>query len=223
MKIMCFGDSITDGFWLEGGYRTTLCRLLENGGYRDKVEFVGVNYSGDCYSNAHCGFSSFSIDNIPESITGGRAGISSQLERIFSQCKPDVTLLQIGTNDILSRYKLSDAGIRLQTLAKNIFLGMGGGTLFIATLPCMDAEDNTFIPGEFFDTDSMDKLVCEYNNRVRAVVSYLKLLGYDARLADVHSVLTKSDLHDGVHPSEEGYAKLGRFWYETLKKEILDK
>ena len=87
----------------------------------------------------------------------------------------------------------------------------------------MDANDGTFIRQDFFTPESMDRYVAEYNSHVANVVSYMKLLGYDARLADVHSALTKADLHDGVHPSEEGFKKLGTFWYETLKNEILDK
>lgn len=220
MKIMCCGDSITDGFWYEGGYRLTLCRLLEENGYSDRVEFVGVNHSGNCYSNAHCGFSSFAIDDIPESVTGGRAGISSQLDRIFASCKPDITLLQIGTNDILSLYKLDQAGERLERLAMRIFEGMGGGVLYIALIPDMDAGDNTYIPREFFTPESMDKCVADYNDQVRATVERLCEKGYDARVADVHDVLNKSLLHDGVHPSEEGYRRMGEFWYGIISSEL---
>lgn len=32
LRVMPLGDSITDGFWLQGGYRTTLCELLEKNG-----------------------------------------------------------------------------------------------------------------------------------------------------------------------------------------------
>ena len=39
-------------------------------------------------------------------------------------------------------------------------------------------------------------------------------LAYDS---DNNAVLTKADLADGVHPSEEGYAKLGAHWYSMLK------
>ena len=219
MKIMCMGDSMTDGFWLPGGYRTTLCRLIEQAGKQDKVEFVGINHSGDCYNDAHCGFSSFSIENISESVTGGRMGIASMLDEIFKSCTPDVTLLQIGTNDVLSIYKPEDAGNRLMTLARNIILGMNGGTLYIATIPYMDANDDTFIPGEHFTCESIDGLVDDFNAHIRLTVSYLKHEGYDVRLADINSVIDKTLLHDGVHPSEEGYEKIGRSWFETLVRD----
>lgn len=220
MKIMCLGDSMTDGFWLEGGYRTTLCSLIEENGLKEKVEFVGINKSGDCYSNAHCGFSSFSIENIPQSVTGGRTGVAAMLDEIFKSCAPDVTLLQIGTNDILSIYRLEEAGVRLMTLARNIILGMNGGRLYIATIPYMDAKDDTFIPSEHFTCESIDKMVDSFNAHVRLTVSYLKHEGYDVRLADINKVMDRSLLHDGVHPSEEGYKKIGTFWFETLNNDI---
>ena len=28
LRLMCLGDSITDGFWMPGGYRNTLCKLI---------------------------------------------------------------------------------------------------------------------------------------------------------------------------------------------------
>ena len=37
-------------------------------------------------------------------------------------------------------------------------------------------------------------------------------------LVDMHPVLTAADVGDGVHPSAEGFAKMGDAWYEALLK-----
>ena len=97
---------------------------------------------------------------------------------------------------------------------------MGGGVLYIALIPDMDANDNTYIPAEYFTPESMDKCVENYNDQVRKTVERLCIKGYDARLADVHDVLNKKLLHDGVHPSEEGYRRMGEFWYGIISSEI---
>ena len=40
--------------------------------------------------------------------------------------------------------------------------------------------------------------------------------GRRVQIAEVNRVLTKADLYDGVHPSADGYAKMGQFWYQKL-------
>jgi hypothetical protein len=41
IRVMPLGDSITDGYWMTGGYRLTLCDMLEENGLSDQVDFVG--------------------------------------------------------------------------------------------------------------------------------------------------------------------------------------
>lgn len=225
IKLMAAGDSITDGFWLEGGYRVTLCDLLEENGYSQYVDFVGNKQSGNCYDGDHCGYTAFAIDQIPasESVTGARSGITRFIKKLVPEYEPDVVLLQIGTNDILSLYKLDEAGTRLENLV-DIFLENipEDGMLFLATIPYMDATDNTYIPAEYFTVEDMDKYVDDYNAKVKEIVEKKQAQGKNIELADVNSVLTKEDLYDGVHPSEEGYKKLGEFWYEKVKDFITE-
>lgn len=217
VKVMLFGDSITDGFWLKGGYRTFLCNKLEENNYSQYVDFVGTKKSGDCYDGDHEGFTSFSIDNIQSSVTGGRSGVIRMTKRIFSKNQPDVICLQIGTNDVLSDYELDNAGERLETLVDICFENLPeNGKLYLATIPVMDANDNTYIPKEHFSVEYMDQLVEKFNTQVKALVEKKKGEGKNIDLADINGVLTKEDLYDGVHPTEEGYKKMGDFWYDVI-------
>ena len=75
IKLMTAGDSITDGFWLEGGYRVFLANELEENGLSQYVDFVGSKTSGQCYDNEHEGYTGNSISRIENSITGARMGI----------------------------------------------------------------------------------------------------------------------------------------------------
>lgn len=218
LRVLCLGDSITDGFWLPGGYRNTLCRLLEQSGLSEHVVFTGPNRSGDCYDGRHAGFCAHSVDPIAASISGPRAGISDYLDSIFSAEIPDAVLLQIGTNDILSLYDLAHFGARLSALTDRILAALPAeGALYLATLPAMDARDPLYIEQEFFTVQSMDEAVALCNRQIREIAAHADSR---LRLADVHSVLTKADLHDGVHPSAEGYEKLGTFWYHVLLSEL---
>lgn len=219
VKVMAYGDSITDGFWLEGGYRVTLCNMLEENGYSQYVDFVGKKKSGECYDNEHSGYTAFAIDQISgrESVTGARSGITRLTEKMMDECQCDVVLLQIGTNDILSLYKLDEIGTRLEKLVDIILSKLPeDGMLYLATITCMDANDNTYIPAEHFTVEFMDKCVDDYNKVIKELVEKKKAEGKNIELADAGSVLTKDDLYDGVHPSEEGYRKLGEFWYNVI-------
>lgn len=216
IKLMTFGDSITDGFWLSGGYRKFLCDKLEENGLSQYVDFVGSKTGGECYDNEHEGYTGWSIDRIPNSITGARMGISSVIDKRIEKYQPDVVTLMIGTNDVLSDYELDKVYDRLSALVDKAFEKMPeGAVLIMATIPDMDANDNTYID-KSMSVEYMDNCIANYNDAVKAVAEDKKADGKNILLADVHSALTKDDLYDGVHPSEEGYKKLADFWYDVI-------
>lgn len=221
IKLMALGDSITEGFTYKGAYRESLANLLEENGLSEYVDFVGKKTGGDCYDNQHCGYTGYSIDRFAAGQAGietdARSGISSNVDKLMSDYTPDVVMLQIGTNDILSLYELDTAGDRLAALVDKILAALPeDGMLYLATIPYMDANDNTYISAEHFTVESMDKYVDDYNEKVKALAEKLKSEGKPVELADVNSAVSKEDLQDGVHPTKEGYAKLGEFWYGII-------
>lgn len=223
IKLMTYGDSITDGFWLEGGYRVFLCDKLEANGLSQYVDLVGSKKSGKCYDNEHEGYTGFSIDRISDSITGVRSGIKSLMPKRIEKFQPDVVTLMIGTNDILSHYELDTAGDRLEEVIDLAFEKMPeGSVMFLATIPDMDASDNTYIDKDTFTVEYMDECVANYNEQVKALVEKKQGEGKNIILADVHSAITKEDLYDGVHPNEEGYKKIADFWYNIIADYITE-
>lgn len=219
IRVMPLGDSITDGFWLTGGYRTTLCNLLEENGYSDKVDMVGPNWGGDCYDPQHAGYSGYSIDNIDQadSISGARTGISSFADWLMQENPADVIMLQIGTNDILSYYDLDNICTRLENLVNQLLYYVDDdGMIYVSTIPCMDATNTLYISEYYFTSESMDAIVDKYNSEIKEMVSRLQSEGKNVALSDINSVLDKSDLYDGVHPNAEGYEKMGKYWYGIL-------
>lgn len=221
IRLLCLGDSLTDGFWLPGGYRNTLCRLLSENGLSSAVQFLGINESGTGYDTHHAGFSSFATVDIAESVTGGRRGITGMLDEVLQCGAPDVVFLQIGTNDILSLYELDRFRFRLAAICERLLRGMrADGMLYLGQLAPLDANDQTFIDPRFFTQESTDAAVAECNRQIAETAAKLSAEGKPVILADAGSILTKADLHDGVHPTAEGYEKLGLFWFSTLAKEL---
>ena len=218
LKVMPLGDSITDGYWLTGGYRQFLCEKLTDGGYMDGIDFVGPNWGGNIDPN-HAGYSGYSIDNIDQadSISGQRTGISSFIDWLMENHPADVVMLQIGTNDILSYYDLENIGTRLEKLVDTILTYLPeDGALFLATIPCMDATNTLYINEYYFTVESMDACVDAYNASIRQIAAKKQAEGKNVILSDINGALTKADLYEGVHPNAEGYEKMAAHWYNML-------
>lgn len=110
IKIMCVGDSITDGYGIPGSYRKFLYHGLTQKGYN--IDMVGSKSSlegkytdettGETweYDDDNTGYSTYSIKSYR-----GRNGIYDTLKETncLSQ-KPDIVILQIGTNNIIDKH-----------------------------------------------------------------------------------------------------------------------
>ncbi len=219
IRVMPLGDSITDGYSTLGGYREPLCNKLETNGYAEKFDFVGPNWGGNCYDPQHAGYSGYSIEKIDQadSISGARTGIYDFIDWLLDTYPADVVMLQIGTNDILSYYDLDNMGNRLEKLVDYILETLpSDGMLYLATVPCMDANDKLYINEYYFTPESMDECIDNYNVEIKRIAAEKQAEGKNIRLADINGVLTKADLFDGVHPSKDGYKLMSDFWYDVL-------
>ena len=216
LRVMPLGDSITDGFNVTAGYRKPLWYALYENGYIDTyhLDFVGPNgwYIDDKFDYDHAGYSGYAIADCP-----GRQGIYNFVDWLLDEYPADIVMLQIGTNDILSSYDLENAGARLELLVDAVLSHLPeDGALFLATIPYMDADVTTYT--DAYTAEEMDAAVDAYNAQVRAVVAKEQAAGKNVILSDNNAALTKADLADGVHPSEDGYAKLGMHWYDVLTR-----
>jgi len=226
VRLMCMGDSITDGFWMTGGYRNTLCENITANGQESLVDLVGPNWGGSGYDPQHAGYSGYSVANIAQedSISGQRSGLTEFAEWMLGEYPADVVFLQIGTNDILSLYDLEHYGERLEVLVDIVLNALPeDGALYLATLPVMDANNHLYISEYFFTVESMDSAVSQCNAQIRALAEKKRTEGKPVILADINGVLTKDDLYDGVHPNAEGYQKMGTFWYARLSEYLSGK
>ncbi len=218
IKVMPLGDSITAGYTTEGGYRNQLCSLLVENELSAYVDFVGSESSGTGYDTNNEGHSGWAIAAISASddIEGsGRKGLTTNIDTWMTDYTPDIVMLQIGTNDILSQYDLTNAPTRLETLVDKVLAKLPeDGKMYIATIPYIDVTSKYNNTGISTQTE-MDEIIDTYNAAVETLATSKELT-----LVDVNSWLTLSDLTDGVHPTVAGYAKMGNNWYEILESEI---
>lgn len=238
VKILCLGDSITDGYWEQGAYRKYLYTALGELGY-DNIDMVGpkggdpesFSYNGMTveYDGNYAGYSGYAIQYMEGTET--RQGIleTIQSEDMINTYAPDIVLLQIGTNDVLSAYNdgITD---RLENLVNVILSDLpAGGTVFVSTIPDIDVElveswlwaygdvkwNNTL---EDF-TAIVQGHIDTYNASISTLVAKMQSEGKSVRFADIHSVVDyKTDMYDGVHPNEQGYENMGRYWAGVLNE-----
>lgn len=245
IKVMSVGDSITDGYWEQGGYRKYMYHSLEENGITN-IDMVGAkgmneeNYSNGevsfTYDGNYSGYSGYAIQYIEGTET--RQGILETMQsesygensnqNMMEAYQPDIVLLQIGTNDILSAYNdgITD---RLENLCDYILSYLNDGTLFVSTIPNIDVQEvhswfwaygsdgyYTLSPEEF--AQKIQNYIDIYNTSIKDMVEKKQSEGINnIKFADINSVVDyQTDLYDGVHPNEQGYQKMGEYWSNVL-------
>lgn len=244
LKIMPIGDSITHGYQSSGGYRKYFYHFLADD---YDIDMVGPNCDYPdtftwlkeevTYDTDHCGYSGYAIQYMDETET--RQGILETLQdgNYLQTYDPDIIMLQIGTNDILSAYNdgITD---RLENLINYISDNTSDDTvIFVSTIPHIDAVkvfdwcwaygdvkySNT--PEDF--NEIINGYVDKYNNSIPILVDKLQDEGKNVEFADVYNTKQSEDLmvvehddclEDGVHPNEKCYAKIGLNWSNIIYK-----
>jgi lysophospholipase L1-like esterase len=193
-RIMPMGDSITWGVGGDGrgGYRPPLVQSQVAGRYSS--DMVGSWHSGPptLYDRDHAGYGGFRIDQL--------AGVAvAELEAY----RPEIVLLQIGTNDVLQQYELATAPDRLRALIRLITDTAPDARLVVASI--------TPLANSGWDADAR-----AFNATIPDIVAAEAAAGGKVSFLDMYPVLTVADLPDGVHPNQAGYDKMAAAWNERL-------
>jgi lysophospholipase L1-like esterase len=193
LRIMPLGDSITDGMQVPGGYRTGLWQYLNADGV--PMHFVGSEASGPA--------------QLPERDNEGHPGfrmgqIYLRVPGWLRSTRPQIILLDIGTNDILQDKDLAQAPARLERLIDRITSTLPGVQVYVATIGPFAGARN-------------EARARRFNAAIPGIVRALTLKGRRVRAVDLHAALGRSDLSsDGIHPTEGGFSKMASRWYSTL-------
>ncbi|MDE6833759.1 MAG: hypothetical protein K2J39_05910, partial [Ruminococcus sp.] len=244
IKIMPIGDSITHGYQSSGGYRKYFCHWF---GSDEKYNFdmVGPNsdypntyeHNGEIrtYDTDHCGYSGYAIQYMDGTET--RQGILETLQdgNYLQTYDPDIIMLQIGTNDILSAYNdgITD---RLENLINYIDENTSDDTvIFVSTIPYINAVEVydwcwAYGDEKFSNTPEdfnviINNYVDKYNASIPVLVDKLQDEGKNVEFADIYGRIDKETtikkdnlLEDGVHPNEKAYNVIGLAWSGYIKE-----
>jgi acyl-CoA thioesterase-1 len=209
IQILPLGDSLTAGayvvdgvFKTDAGYRYTLWKVLTSAGY--PVHFVGSYQDGPA--------------NFPERHHEGHSGrrideIAAGAPKWVSDAHPDVVLLLIGTNDAIQNYDFPNVIHRLENLVSEVEAAAPHAQVFISTT----------IPNS---VPEIETRVEEYNQQLTQWTELKMKLDPNIHFVDMYTQAglhaggngAPSDLIDGVHPTPDGYAAMGRVWFQALEQ-----
>ena len=247
IKIMCIGDSITDGYGIPGSYRKFLYNGLIKKGY--KINMIGsksgwsTTYTDEStgetfdYDDDNTGYSAYTIKSY-----NGRNGIYETLKETncLSQ-EPDIVILQIGTNNIIDNHDKYENSKDLDTLIHYILQNIPSKSmLFVTTIPNLDPNRNDVYSWfsnyrhsadwqTNYSDEEVEKFVQEslnyYNSDLTSKVNLRKESGQNIRAANVNSAITdvKNQLKDGVHPNNVGFKLMGEYWTEIIDNFLKEK
>ena len=108
-----------------------------------------------------------------------------------------------GTNDIAGHIDVDHAPDRLGALLDQILAACIDCLVVVGSIPEIYGADTTLPP-----------LVATYNAAIPSLVAARPRVYF----VDTHAAITsQTDMADGAHPNEAGYAKLGVAWWQGLQ------
>jgi lysophospholipase L1-like esterase len=191
VRVMPLGDSITDGYTVEGGYRTRLWTRLTAD--HVAVDLVGSRESGP----AELG------DKANEGHVGLRADeITAQVTSWLTQARPDVVLLHIGTND-LGEVSGAETAAHLDALLAEIYRAQPQTHVVVTTIIPM-------LSGVDAERDA-------YNSAIPGIVDRYRSAGRAITTVDMSHLLDQAtDYVDELHPNRQGYDRMADAWYPAV-------
>lgn len=205
-RIMPFGDSITQGYNVAGGYRAPLFHLAHAA--KHDITFVGssndnsvLTVDGLPFPKNHEGHAGYTIE--------GNNGIAQFVGTSIPNFKPNITTLMIGTNDINDNNDVGNAPNRLGKLLDSIFKQDPNILVILAQL-VPTASDTTNAAIKTYNTSMLNLLASRLGQ------------GQHIVLVDMYSAFTndsnykQSLLGDDIHPNQSGYNLMADVWFKAL-------
>ncbi len=205
-KILPFGDSITRGAKSsdDAGYRSALFKLIVAGG--QKATFTGslsngpAQVSGQAFPRMHEGRPGWTIDPGYNMLSSSYGGISSLVPSPALNGKPHIILLMIGTNDLWAR-DTANMSTRLEVLLDEI---------------AENAPKSLIVLAQITPLGSSNAALTAYNAKIPAIIEAHAAKGQHIIGVDM-SKLPTSNLRDGTHPNDQGYAFMANIWYAAIR------
>jgi lysophospholipase L1-like esterase len=195
LRIMVLGASIMSGESTSSdgnGMRRTLREALRARG--NEVNMVGSLQTGTMLDNDNEAHSGFLINQVIDAVDA------------TLPAKPNLVLLQCGSNDAFANYQTDTAVNRTNTLLDKIYAAVPNAYIVIANYyPNPNADFEARMSKM---STQLAAMVAERKNRYKQRIQFVNLRSSSFQASDLRS--------DGTHPTDEGYIKQAALFYNAI-------
>ena len=124
------------------------------------------------------------------------------IARWVTRQHPDVILLQVGTNDLITGTSAPVTARRLDTMLTTIRAA---------------SHAYVIVAGVWAPLPAHALARAEYSRLASAVVSRHRTTHQATTFVDTSTLLTPTDLFDGLHPDQAGYRKIATLWQRAIR------
>ncbi|ETS73393.1 hypothetical protein PFICI_14998 [Pestalotiopsis fici W106-1] len=200
LRILPLGASIVWGLLSSdlNGFRKPLRDQLRWEGYA--VDMVGSKFSGSMKDNDVEATPGYVIDQIHT---------AAALSYGF---KPNVVLINAGTNDCVGNVDINNAASRLESMVNDLWANVAEDTVIIISTILIN------------NVESVNECRAIVNPMYRQLQASLAAEGKPIYLTDFDGWITIDDITqpDGTHPTDEGYRRMAGAWWETIAQANAD-
>lgn len=194
LRIMPLGASITWGQASSdgNGYRGVLRTILTSAG--NPVNMVGSQHHGSMADNDNEGWPGYVVDQV-----------YAKANASVPTWKPNVILVNAGTNDCTQNKSIDHAGDRMLAMLEHLFVLSPRATILLSSL--IVNKNST-----------VEERVLSVNDEYRTVAAALKAKGRRLVFVEMHGPdgPQLADMSDNTHPNDRGYKKMATLWYNGL-------
>ena len=221
MNILPLGNSLTNGSNMFNSYRRDLWQMLHKANYN--FDFIGSwdkpniggnvpNADFDMDHDGHSGWKASDLLNQPD-WDKQRGNIRDWLLTY----KPDIVLLEFGTNEVFQCISNADAIDNIDTVIQLLRKKNKSVKIFIAQIPPLGA---TWADKKLCNNDTeYSKAVLTFN---KALLQYSKVKNSNTSpiiIVDQFTGINPAiDMYDDIHPNGIGEKKMAKKWFIAIKK-----
>ena len=218
-NILCLGNSLTNGTNKYNSYRRDLWQILHKANYN--FDFIGSwnkHHGGgavpdDDFDTDHDGHSGWTIDNMfnPPDWDSIRGNINKWL----TEYKPDIVLIELGTNDVFQCVKVADMITKLDQLVQTLRKKNSMAKIFIAQIPPLGQQ---WAPKKLCgDSIAYETVIKDLNKQIRLYSQMANKKTSPVRAVDQFTgVNPATDMYDDIHPNDSGEKIMAKRWFDAI-------
>ena len=208
VKVLPLGNSITEGTPRFQSYRRALWHMLDSAGV--KVDFIGSMHDAGDFDGDHEGHSGWTLAAMLSDPPWNNQG---NVRTWLATYKPDVVLLEMGTNDTFKCVPRDTMAAQLGEIVETIRKRNPNVKILAGRILPLGAQwsDQALCYGVRYGD-----LIAEGNDMLSRFAAKAATARSPIRIVEFPGFDPALHTHDAIHPNEAGATLMARAWREAL-------